>query len=54
MTIYRGYDIKQNDDGSFGIHSGGSFPPVAETFESEDRAMDYIDALRRQALKPQS
>ena len=50
MTIYRGYDIKKNEDGSYGIHSGGSFAPVAETFPSEEAAMDFIDAQRKAAL----
>jgi len=47
--IYRGYEIKPNADGSYGVHSGGSFAPVVETFPSEEKAMDAIDALRRQA-----
>lgn len=47
--IYRGFDITQNADGSFSIHSGGSYPVVADTFPTEDAAMDAIDAIRRAA-----
>ena len=49
-TIYRGYDIKPNEDGTFGLHSAGSFPVVTETFPTEEKAMDHIDALRRRRL----
>lgn len=49
MTIYRGYNITKNEDGSYGIHSGGSFAPVAETFPTEEAAMDFIDAQRKAA-----
>lgn len=49
MTIYRGYDIKKNGDGSYGVHSQGSFPVIAETFPTEDAAMNAIDAARRAA-----
>jgi hypothetical protein len=50
MTIYRGYDIKPNADGTFGIHSGGSHAVITETFPSEEAAMNAIDALRRAAI----
>jgi len=46
-TIYRGFDITQNDDGSFAIHSMGSYPPVTDTFASEDAAMTAVDAIKR-------
>ena len=46
-TIYRGFDITQNDDGSFAIHSMGSYPTVADTFGSEDAAMTAVDAVKR-------
>lgn len=45
-TIYRGFDIRQNDDGSFGISSMGSYPPVEGTFISEDAAMTAVDAIK--------
>lgn len=47
MTIYRGYDITKNEDDSYGLHSGGSRPPVAQTFQSEEAAMDFVDIERR-------
>jgi hypothetical protein len=47
MTIYRGFDIKPNNDGTYGIHSAGSFAPVTETFPTEEAAMDFIDRKRR-------
>jgi hypothetical protein len=47
MTIYRGYDITRNDDGTYSIHSMGSFPVVDQTFPSETAAMDFIDQARR-------
>jgi len=47
MTIYRGFDIKPNADGTFGIHSGGSFAVVTETFTTEEAAMSAIDAIVR-------
>jgi hypothetical protein len=50
-TTYRGYDITPTTDGKFGIHSMGSHPPVTETFDTEEKAMDYIDSLRRKELR---
>jgi hypothetical protein len=50
-TTYRGYDIKQNKDGSYGVHSMGSHPVITETFPSEEAAMDHIDTLRRMAMQ---
>ena len=47
MTIYRGYDIKPNADGTFGVHSGGSYAVVTETFPTEEAAMNAIDAIVR-------
>lgn len=51
MTIYRGYDITKNADGSYGVHSAGSFPVIAETFPTEEAAMSAIDAARRAAAR---
>lgn len=51
MTIYRGYDITKNDDGTYGVHSSGSYPVIAETFPTEEAAMGAIDAARRAALR---
>lgn len=45
--IYRGYDIKKNSEGRYGIHSAGSYPVIEETFDTEDDAMDFIDRQRR-------
>ena len=47
--IYRGFDITQNADGSFSVHSGGSYPVVADAFPSQEAAMDAVDAVRRAA-----
>jgi hypothetical protein len=49
MTTYRGYDIKQNADGTYGVHSMGSYPVIAETFPTEEAAMNAIDAARKAA-----
>jgi hypothetical protein len=49
-TTYRGYDLKTEDDGLVTIHSMGSYPVVPEKFDSEEKAMDHIDSLRRKAL----
>jgi hypothetical protein len=46
-TIYRGFDIRQNEDGSFCISSMGSYAPVVDTFASEDEAMTAVDAVKR-------
>ena len=46
-TISRGFDIRQNEDGSFRISSTGSYAPVADTFASEDDAMTAVDAVKR-------
>lgn len=51
MVIYRGYNITRNSEGRFGIHSAGSYPPISETFETEDAAMDFIDKKRREFLR---
>lgn len=45
--IYRGYEITKNEDGSWSIHSGGSFPLVNEKFASDEAAMNWIDAYKR-------
>lgn len=51
MTTYRGYDLKTESDGKITIHSMGSYPVVKERFDTEEQAMDYIDALRRKAIQ---
>ena len=50
-TTYRGYDLKTESDGKITVHSMGSFPVVNERFDSEEDAMDFIDAERRKALR---
>jgi hypothetical protein len=50
MTIYRGCDITKNEDGSYGVHSGGSYPVISEAFATEEKAMDAIDAAHRATL----
>lgn len=46
--IYRGFEIKQNAKGKYGVHSTGSEPIVTETFADEEEAMVWIDAYKRQ------
>lgn len=48
--LYRGYEIKENADGTFSVHSGGSHPVIAETFPTAEAAMNAIDVSRRKAL----
>lgn len=46
--IYRGYDILKNREGSYGLHSNGSYPVVTETFPTDEAAMNWIDKYHRE------
>lgn len=48
-TTYRGYDIDPTGDGKFKISSPAG--QRDEKFDTEEKAMDYIDSLRRLELR---
>jgi hypothetical protein len=48
-TTYRGYDISPTEDGKFKISSAAG--ERDEKFDTEEKAMDYIDSLRRKELR---
>ena len=45
MTIYRGFTIEAEADGTFTIHTDSA--PVEGRYPSEDAAMDAIDKIKR-------
>lgn len=48
MVVYRGHDLTKAEDGSYTISKDGA--PIA-TAQSEDAAMNAVDALRRAKAK---
>lgn len=51
MTIYRGFTIKAEADGTFTIHTDTDSAPVEGRYPSEDAAMDAIDKIKRAQAK---
>jgi hypothetical protein len=49
MTIYRGFTINAEADGTFTIHTDTA--PVAGSYPSEEAAMDAIDKIKRAQAK---
>jgi hypothetical protein len=45
MTIYRGFTIEAEADGTFTIHTDKA--QVEGSYSSEDAAMDAIDKIKR-------
>jgi len=45
MTIYRGFDIKAEADGTFTIHMDSAL--IEGCYPSEDAAMNAIDKIKR-------
>lgn len=49
MTIYRGFNIEAEADGTFTINMDSA--PVEGRYQSEDAAMDAIDKIKRAQAK---
>jgi hypothetical protein len=49
MTIYRGFTIKAEADGTFTIHTDSA--PIESRYSSEEAAMDAIDKIKRAQAK---
>jgi hypothetical protein len=52
MTIYRGFTIKAEADGTFTIHTDSA--PIESRYSSEEAAMDAIDKIKRAQAKEQT
>ena len=52
MTIYRGFNIEAEADGTFTIHMDSAL--IEGRYPSEDAAMDAIDKIKRAQAKEQT